>query len=107
MAFSINLTDNERKLACAYAKMHSITLGEAFKHALFEKIEDEYDTKIADEAYEEYINNGKESRPIEELWEELDRLSKIHKITWVKVKGHADNIYNNRCDELARGEISN
>ena len=72
MAFSINLTDNERKLACAYAKMHSITLGEAFKHALFEKIEDEYDTKIADEAYDEYINNGKESRPIEELWEELD-----------------------------------
>ena len=37
-----------------------------------QKIEDEYDTKIADEAYEEYINNGKESRPIEELWEELD-----------------------------------
>ena len=52
--------------------MHSMTLGEAFKNALFEKIEDEYDTKIADEAYEEYINNGKESRPIEELWEELD-----------------------------------
>ncbi len=72
MAFSINLTDNERKLANAYAKMHSMTLGEAFKNALFEKIEDEYDTKIADEAYEEYINGGKESRPIEELWNELN-----------------------------------
>lgn len=41
----------------------------------------------------------------EELWRELDRLSGIHKITWIKVKGHADNEYNNRCDKLATDEI--
>ena len=28
-----------------------------------------------------------------------------HKISWIKVKGHADNEYNNRCDELARNAI--
>ncbi|HAZ37816.1 MAG TPA: ribonuclease HI, partial [Clostridiaceae bacterium] len=28
-------------------------------------------------------------------------LSKIHDIEFIKVKGHADNYYNNRCDELA------
>ena len=36
-----------------------------------------------------------------DLWKELIALSKIHKINFIKVKGHADNPYNNRCDELA------
>lgn len=40
-----------------------------------------------------------------ELWEKLIEFNNIHKITWIKVKGHADNEYNNRCDELATGEI--
>ena len=41
-----------------------------------------------------------------DLWKRLVELSKIHKITWHKVKGHSDNVYNNRCDELARLQIS-
>ena len=40
-----------------------------------------------------------------ELWQELLKLSNVHKITWHKVKGHADNELNNRCDELARKEV--
>lgn len=72
MAFSIQMTDKERSLADSYAKIHSMTLGEAFKSALFEKIEDEYDITIADDAYDNYVKNGKVSRPIEELWKELD-----------------------------------
>jgi len=39
------------------------------------------------------------------LWKELDRLSQIHKIKWIKVKGHSDNEFNNRCDKLATDEI--
>ena len=35
-----------------------------------------------------------------DLWEILVQLSKTHSITWNWVKGHADNKYNNRCDEL-------
>jgi hypothetical protein len=72
MSFSIRLTEEERKLADSYARLHSITLGEAFKRALFEKIEDEYDIAVADEAYREYVDNDRSSRPIEELWKELD-----------------------------------
>lgn len=72
MAFSIRLTEQEKKLADSYAKLHSISLGEAFKQALFEKIEDEYDIALYDEAYREYENNGKNSKPIDELWKELD-----------------------------------
>ena len=40
-----------------------------------------------------------------ELWLELDNLIQIHKIEWIKVKGHADNEYNNRCDEMAVAAI--
>ena len=42
-------------LAESYAKLHSLSLGEAFKKALFERIEDEYDITAANEAYEEYV----------------------------------------------------
>jgi ribonuclease HI len=54
-------------------------------------------------------NGWKNSRkdPVEnrDLWEELLGLSRIHDIKWLKVKGHADNEYNNRCDELAVAAI--
>ncbi len=39
-----------------------------------------------------------------ELWQQLYALWKQHDITLVWVKGHADNYYNNRCDELAVAE---
>lgn len=71
MAFSIRLNEEERMLVDSYAKIHSISIAEAFKRALFEKIEDEFDIVLADEAYDEYIKDGKKSRPIENLWEEL------------------------------------
>ena len=57
MAFSIRLTDEERNVAETYAKINSISLGEAFKKALFEKIEDEYDAMIAKEALFEFKVN--------------------------------------------------
>ena len=40
-----------------------------------------------------------------ELWQELVKLTHTHDVTFIKVKGHADNEYNNRCDELARKAI--
>ena len=39
-----------------------------------------------------------------DLWLQLLDAMQRHKVSWVKVKGHADNEFNNRCDELARGE---
>ena len=41
----------------------------------------------------------------QDLWRELLRLMGIHEVELRKVKGHADNEYNNRCDELATGEV--
>ena len=40
-----------------------------------------------------------------ELWQTLYQFTQIHKIEFIKVKGHSDNEYNNRCDELARNAI--
>ncbi|MDY2649439.1 MAG: DUF6290 family protein [Pyramidobacter porci] len=72
MAFSIRLTEEERNLADSYAKLHSMSMGEAFKRALFERIEDEYDVAVANEAYNEYLKSGQKSRPIGELWKDVD-----------------------------------
>ena len=41
-----------------------------------------------------------------DLWKELFQFYKIHKISFIKVKGHSDNAKNNKCDKLATGEIS-
>ena len=40
-----------------------------------------------------------------DLWQQLIALCDKHEVVWHKVKGHADNEYNNRCDALAVGEI--
>lgn len=48
---------------------------------------------------------GKDPVKNQELWQELYQLTKIHKVKFHKVKGHSDNEYNNRCDELARNAI--
>ena len=42
-----------------------------------------------------------------DLWSALLIEVGKHKVNWIKVKGHADNEYNNRCDELARNAIKN
>ena len=39
-----------------------------------------------------------------DLWQRLIPLLALHKVTFIWVKGHAENEYNNRCDELARAE---
>ena len=49
--------------------------------------------------------SGKDPVKNQELWKELYDLTKIHKVKFNKVKGHSDNEYNNRCDELARNAI--
>ena len=51
--------------------------------------------------------SNKEPVKNQELWEELYGLTKKHKVEFIKVKGHSDNEYNNRCDYLATNAIKN
>lgn len=48
-----------------------------------------------------WVNSAKAEVANKDLWQELLKLNEIHQIEFVKVKGHADNEYNNRCDALA------
>lgn len=49
-----------------------------------------------------WMRNKKERASNEDLWERLLELLKIHKVSFIWVKGHADNLENERCDQLAR-----
>jgi ribonuclease HI len=46
-------------------------------------------------------NNFKGGKKNPDLWVRFHNIYKQHQVRFVWVKGHADNIYNNRCDELA------
>lgn len=46
-------------------------------------------------------NSQKQEVKNKELWEKLITLLEYHNVKFIKVKGHSDNEWNNRCDELA------
>ena len=54
-----------------------------------------------------WVNSSKQPVKNKEIWEELIELLNKHAYKFIKVKGHADNEFNNRCDELATGAIKN
>ena len=85
------------------------------------KIKRPCNIKIVTDSYyvvkgmEEWIHNWKENRwmnsnkkPVlnRDLWEELLRLSKPHKIKWQWVRGHHGHPENERCDKLAKKAIT-
>ena len=73
MVISIRMTEEEKKLADAYARLNGTTLSDAIKRAYFEKIEDEYDIALADAALREYEKNPK-TYTLEEVMKELGLL---------------------------------
>jgi ribonuclease HI len=57
-----------------------------------------------------WIRNGwvnSRGQPVEnqDLWKTLLGEMERHRVRYVKVKGHSDNEWNNRCDQLAREAI--
>ena len=59
---------------------------------------------------ENWLANGwqnSQKKPVEnqDLWQALIVLTQTHQVEWIKVRGHQDNTYNNRCDLLARTSI--
>lgn len=49
-------------------------------------------------------NSNKKDVKNPDLWQELINLTNKHEVTFIKVKGHSDNEYNNRCDKIAVDE---
>ncbi|WP_312046040.1 RNase H family protein, partial [Anaerotignum sp.] len=52
-----------------------------------------------------WMRNNKEKASNVDLWERLLALLEIHQVSFIWVKGHADNPENERCDQLARAAI--
>ena len=53
----------------------------------------------------EWKTSGKNEVKNQDLWKALLMEKEKHQVVFVKVKGHSDNEYNNRCDRIARGQI--
>ena len=51
-----------------------------------------------------WMRNKRDKALNPDLWQELLDLLEKHQVTFHWVKGHAENPYNNRCDELAVAE---
>ena len=51
-----------------------------------------------------WMRNKKDPALNPDLWEKLLELCDRHQVTFNWVKGHAENEYNNRCDQLAVAE---
>ncbi|MDE5667111.1 MAG: ribonuclease HI [Clostridia bacterium] len=54
-----------------------------------------------------YIKSDNKPVLNEDLWRELLALTRVHRVSFIKVKGHADNEYNNICDKLATDAVKN
>ncbi len=68
---SVRTNDEETELFKSYAKIHGISLSEAYKQALLEKIEDEFDLADIDEAVKRFEENPK-THTLEELRKTYD-----------------------------------
>ena len=71
-ATAIRFNSDEKELISAYAKIKGSNFSEVVRSAILEKIADEYDLKLAEDSYWQWEQDGKKSRPIAELWGELD-----------------------------------
>ena len=60
---------------------------------------------LTDWQLKNWKNSQKKTVLNKDLWESLIEKLTIHKVNFIKVKGHSDNVNNNRCDEIARNEI--
>lgn len=68
---SVRLNEEEAKIFKSYANLHGISLSEAYKKALYEKIEDEFDLAEIAETTEEFNKNSK-TYSLEELKNKYD-----------------------------------
>ncbi|MDY4561504.1 type II toxin-antitoxin system RelB family antitoxin [Peptostreptococcus porci] len=69
---SLRVPERELDIFKAYAKHNNTTLSEIIRVAMLEKIEDEYDLKVFEEYETEKQAGTLKTRPINDLWKELE-----------------------------------
>lgn len=68
---SLRLNDREEELLKEVADFEGVGVSSYIKRVIFERIEDEYDLKIAEEAYQKYIESGKKTYSFSDVAKEL------------------------------------
>jgi ribonuclease HI len=99
----LNTTNNRAEMLAAIEGLKSVPLGSEVdlysdSAYLVNCFRDKWYVKWQKNGW---INSKKEPVENKDLWEELLELYKKYTVNFLKVKGHANNIHNNRCDELA------
>ena len=69
---SLRVPDEELRAFKSYAALNNWSLSDAIRKTMIERIEEEYDMRVFAEYEEEKKDGNLKTRPIEELWEELD-----------------------------------
>lgn len=68
---SLRLNENEEKLLKEVSEFEGLGLSSYIKKIIFEKLEDEYDIKLADRAYKKHLSNGMKTTSFDDVVKEL------------------------------------
>lgn len=68
---SLRLNENEEKILKEVSEFEGLGLSSYIKKIIFEKLEDEYDIKLADKAYKNYLATGKKTTSFDDVVKEL------------------------------------
>lgn len=71
---SLRVSEKELNIFKSYAKLNNCTLSEIIRTTMLDQIEDEYDLKAFDEYEADKKAGTLETRPITDLWKELELL---------------------------------
>lgn len=94
------LTTNNRMELLAVIK--ALELLKANAHEIYIYTDSKYVADTVTKGWlNKWISTGFKDKKNKDLWLQYYNLSRKYHIKFHWVKGHAENIYNNRCDELA------
>jgi len=71
MAVTVRFNEKELEAVRAYAKLQGATISAILRNAIFERIEDELDYKIAVKTHEEWVKDGCKTISHKELGKKL------------------------------------
>lgn len=69
---SVRLNEEEERAFSAYASIVGLPLSTLFKKLMEERLEDEFDLKIAEDFLDREARGDVKTRPIDALFQELD-----------------------------------
>ena len=68
---SLRLNENEEKILKEISEFEGMGISSYIKKIIFERLEDEYDIKLADKAYKNYLATDKKTTSFDDLVKEL------------------------------------